>query len=121
MIGAVDADILTYELAFAAETYWKGLHKERGEVPSTPAPFEIVMQMEESRVPYILDKSGCSGAEFYFSGENNFRDFIAVTQPYKANRGDRPFNYRNTKAYLQAKYEWYSVDGLEADDLITLS
>lgn len=120
MIGAVDADILTYELSYAAEAFWKGWHKEKGEEPVGPPPFDVIMGMVEERIPYILEKAGVSESEFYFSGDHNFRNFIAITRPYKENRPPRPFHYKNTKAYLKSEFKWFAVEGLEADDLISL-
>lgn len=115
----LDGDILAYELAFAAEAFWKHFHKEKGEEPEGFPPVEIVEEMVQRRVSEILVESGAEGQPLIlFSGKNNFRNFIAFTRKYKDARGERPFHYKNVKALLQFEYQSYEVDGLEADDLM---
>ncbi len=120
MILALDADILQYEVAFAAEAYWKYLHKERGEEVTNPPPFDIAADMLDARVEEIVEKAGCENVQLFFTGKNNYRHHIAKTQPYKDRESQRPFHYKNVKAYLQSRYEWEQRDWFEADDLLKL-
>lgn len=121
MTPLIDGDILAYELAFAAESFWKHLHKEKGEEVQGPPPFEIVEEMIERRIPEIIQESESTGVpEMCFSGSKNFRNFIAFTQPYKDKRAARPFHYKNVKFVLSNTYKTHLVEGLEADDLIGL-
>lgn len=114
----LDADIILYEVSFAAQTFWKLLHKEKGEEPVTEPPWEIVLNMLETRIPEIVAESGAEGEPILlFTGKDNFRERIAKTFIYKANRPPKPFHYYNIKAYLQSRYKFYEEYGLEADDL----
>lgn len=114
----LDADILCYELAFAAEAFWKHLHREKGKEVEHPPPWEIVEDMLDSRVQMIVDESGAEGKPLLlFTGKNNFRERLAKTFIYKALRPEKPFHYANIKCYLQGQYDYYQEDGLEADDL----
>lgn len=122
MEGLLDADILQYEVSFAAEAYWKYLHQERGEPVMGPPPWEVVEDMLEGRVEAIMNDAGATGDPFlFFTGKNNFRHHIARIQPYKQRDGDRPWHYKNVKAHLQSKYKWIQKDWLEADDLIGIA
>lgn len=119
MTPLLDADIIAYELSFAAEAFWKYIHAEKGEEVTGPPPFDVVEEMVERRIPEIIKESGADGTpELCFTGEGNFRNFIAFTHPYKANRNEKPFHYYNTVFYLKLLYKHHVVDGLEADDLM---
>ena len=119
----LDADILQYEIAFAAEAYWKHLFKEKElEPPADPQPFVICIAMVDERISNIVSGAEGEGEPFlFFTGSQNYRDRIAVTQPYKDRDSDKPFHYKNIKAYLQSRYQWQQVEGLEADDLIGIA
>lgn len=115
----LDADILAYELAFAAEASWKHRLAERGEEPEGPPPFDVVQEMIDRRVPEIIEASGGTGVpELCFTGDLNFRNHVAFTQAYKSNRSPRPFHYKNTAFVLKLQYKHHLVNGLEADDLM---
>lgn len=115
----LDADILLYEVSFAAEAYWKHLHAERGEEVVVPPPLEIVMDMATSRIQHIVSESGATGnVLLLFTGSYNFRETIATTFVYKAHRPPKPYHYKNLKVFLQSEYKFYEEEGLEADDLI---
>ena len=115
----VDGDILAYELSFAAEAYWKYQHAERNEEVVVPPPFDVVQSMMDARIPEIVAESGAVGnPELCFTGNGNFRHFIAATQPYKADRAEKPFHYYNTMFILKLMYKHHIKDGLEADDLM---
>lgn len=121
MRTALDADIIQYEVSFAAEAYWKHLHAERGEEPSGPPPFDVVLEMLEGRIETISEDAGGEGSPLlFFTGKNNYRNHIARRQPYKDRETVRPFHYKNVKAYLQSKFEWEQQNWFEADDLIKL-
>lgn len=119
MQALIDADIILYEVSFAAEAYWKYLHAERGEEPVGSPPWEIVENMLHERIQEIVEESGAEGEPIlFFTGKNNFRERLAKTFVYKAERPPKPFHYANIKAYLQSCYKFYQEEGLEADDLL---
>lgn len=115
----LDADILCYEVAFAAEAYWRYFHREKNEEVTVSPPLEIVLDMIHSRIQEIVDESETEGEPIlFFTGKGNFRERLAQTFIYKALRPPKPFHYYNVKVYLQSCYKYYEEDGLEADDLL---
>lgn len=118
MKAALDADVLVYELGFAAEAAWRYQAAERGEQAEGPPPFDVVMEMIERRIPQIIEESGADEGVLFLTGKHNFRTHIAVTKPYKDRPGNKPFHYKNIKATLPMMYPHHMVEGLEADDLI---
>lgn len=121
MKALVDADILLYEISFAAEAYWKHVHDETGEELSGSPPWDIVEWQIEDRIRTIMNESGAEGEPLLlFTGKNNFRERIAVTQKYKDRVAPKPFHYYNIKAFLKSAFKYFEEDGLEADDLIAI-
>ena len=106
----IDADILVYESASAAEIGW---------MSEGTAPFEYVEGLLEGYVLAI-----CAAVEateepiFFLSSDNNFRYNIATVKPYKGNRKHetRPFHYENVRAYIAARWNTIICNGYEADD-----
>ena len=121
MIAHLDGDVLVYELGFAADALWAYQHQEKGVDVIDPAPFDIVLEMMERRIPYIVQEAGADDFVMYLTGKHNFRNFIAKTVPYKQRVGNRPTNYKNTRAMFEIMYKCVQEDGLEADDLIALN
>lgn len=110
----VDADILTYEVGFAAEASYK----ENGGIP----PFSYVEEMLEMRISNILGSVGATEpAKFYFTGKNNFRYHIARRQPYKDRPSVKPFHYKNIKAHMMCVYDCEVAEGYEADDAMAIA
>lgn len=118
---AVDADIIQYEVAFAAEAYWKHKHKEMGVEVDGPPPFDVVETMLLGRLEQICEDAGGGNPLLFFTGKNNYRNHLAKTNEYKNRETSRPFHYKNVKAYLQSRYDWEQEDWFEADDLIKLT
>lgn len=108
----VDADVLVYEVGFAAEAGWKS-----GGVP----PFDYAAQLLNERVANI-----CAIIEathppiMYLTGKGNFRNEIAKRVPYKTRAGNKPFHYYNLKAYIKGMYDCRESVGMEADDLLAI-
>jgi hypothetical protein len=106
----IDADILCYEVGFAAETGWMN--------EGFP-PFDYVAEMLDNRIANI-----CAMVEateppiLYLTGKGNFRFDIAKRTPYKDRPSNKPWHYKNIKAYIQGKYDHRISEGMEADDLM---
>lgn len=118
-----DADVLRYEIGFAAETSWKFKNEEQGPewLLLNKPPFDLVEEILLQRIQHIEDT--CEATEpsiFFFTGKTNFRYAIAKRKPYKDRPSNKPFHYYNIKAYLQGRYEWRQAEGLEADDLMAI-
>lgn len=129
-----DGDVYLYNVGFASEAYWRMLHTERWEAEGkqmseeeaasyfedNPPPFDIVMDMLENRISHshaIIETT--LKPVFFFTGSTNFRNEISTTG-YKLRAGRKPFHYWNIRAYLHGKYECYTHEGLEADDLLAI-
>lgn len=108
----VDADVLRYEVGFGVETGWEG---------AGYAPFDYAAEMLDNRIANI-----CALVEatqppiLYLTEGKNFRNDIAKKTPYKQRAGEKPFHFKNLTAYMKAKYDTRSCDGLEADDLMAI-
>lgn len=119
----IDADILLYEIGYAAEASWRYSHKEKDAewLEANPPPWEIVEELFLQRVIYIETIVGATEPSvFFLTGKTNFRNDIAKTKPYKARVGKKPFHYYNLKAYIKGVYEFQEQEGLEADDLLAI-
>lgn len=59
----------------------------------------------------------------YLSGDTNFRDEVAKRKGYKANRDPdaKPYHISNARVYITSRYNTYTSDGCEADDLLCIS
>ena len=108
----IDADCLHYEIAYC------GQYKEEGEL--VVRPFEFVAELFEERVKQICDAVWADEKPLLFmTGKGNFRDKIATVKPYKGTRkAEKPFHYKNLKAYIMSHYDVREAEGLEADDLM---
>lgn len=120
----IDGDIILYEVGFAAEAGWRYLHQAMGytEGDYVPIPpFDFVVDTLENRIESICrEVESTEQPSIYFTGKGNFRESIATTAKYKERAGNKPFHYRNIKAYLYGTRDCHEVDGFEADDLIAI-
>lgn len=114
MTPLIDGDLIAYELAFGCQRF--------EEDQLTLVPVEEVNKR-------VLAKIGEICAEVYateppvlfFTGKTNFRNDIAKSKPYKGNRkGDKPHYLKYIRSFLMANYESELVEGLEADDLMSM-
>lgn len=118
----VDADILLYEIGYAAETGWKAIKGwKEGDAPLDPPPWDYVAELLENRIANICGEvMATEKPRFFLTGKDNFRFQIAKKQPYKDRPGHKPWHYANIKAYLIGHYGAEVVDGMEADDMICI-
>lgn len=119
----VDADILCYEVAAAAESSWKHEHPHADPLWlfENPPPFDWV-ETKLKNVMAIIEGE-CESTEpsiMFFTGKTNFRNDIAKTVPYKPRLDNKPYHYHNVKAYLKGAYVFQQMEGLEADDLMSI-
>lgn len=108
----IDADILLYEVGFAAEASKDGVISS----------FDSAAEMLDSRVANICAMvNATSEPVMYLTGRGNFRFDIAKRTPYKMRPSKKPFHYRNLKAYVKGKYNYVESVGLEADDEMSIA
>jgi len=105
-LAILDADILTYRVGFASEDVSEEICLGR----VTALVNEIVYQNLQ-----------CDDYKAYITGRGNYRDAIAVTEPYKGNRKDakRPIHYDAIRTHLQ-RLGAELVEGQEADDAVAI-
>jgi hypothetical protein len=101
-----DCDFVVYRVGFAAE-----------DDPEWVALARVTEFLNE--VTYMeLD---CAEYKAYLTGKNNFRNEIAVTQPYKGNRKDfvKPKHYEAIRNHL-IRLGAVVTEGQEADDAVAI-
>ena len=105
-IALLDADIICYRVGFASEDVEEAICLAR----VTQLVHEIV-----------FDDLQCDDYKAYITGKGNFRNEIAVTEPYKGNRKDakRPVHYEAIRNHLQ-RLGAELVEGQEADDAVAI-
>lgn len=110
----LDADVLRYEIAYAAETGWQ----TEGEIP----PFEYVEKLLLSRIAQIKHACNTDKDPILFLSEGRcFRDKIAHTKPYKGTRkSDKPWHYNNLTVYFKDVMGAVMCKGIEADDELAI-
>ena len=105
-VALVDSDILVYRVGFASDDVDEATCLAR----VTSLLYEIV-----------YDNLKCDDYKAYITGRGNFRNEIAVTEPYKGNRKDakRPIHYDAIRTHLQ-RLGAVLVEGQEADDAVAI-
>ena len=116
-VPLVDGDILRYEIGFAAEAGWHHLTNDQYAIPR----FDFVEMILLKRLGTIYEEVDGERPEIFLTEGHNFRDEIAVTKPYKGQRtGAKPWHFSNLTVYMKDVLGAKSVEGIEADDAMTL-
>lgn len=105
-MALIDSDILVYRVAYATQ------NEDESKAISTMAESIEDMLMLDLDVPTW---------ELYLTGKGNFRYNVAVTAEYKGNRkSEKPKHYNILREYLQMAWEARLIEGMEADDAISI-
>lgn len=108
----IDADLIAYEAASAADMVDEGF--ERRSVDWT---FDKVDEIIEG----ICGACDVRRPILYLTGKDNFRFDIATVKPYKGNRKqEKPFYLPGVRKYLEAWWGAVMVDYMEADDALAI-
>ena len=108
----IDADVLRYEVGFAAEAGW-----QQDGVP----PFDYAAELLDMRIQNICGVVWATSPPIlYLTGKHNFRTQIATRQPYKDRPSAKPWHFYNLTAYMKGNYDVRLTEGLEADDLMAI-
>jgi len=107
MIALIDGDMLCYRVGFACE------HE-----PESVAHFTI----DDFITDILLELDEVDTVEVFLTGKNNFRYDIAVTEPYKGNRSDKPkpVHLQSLRQHLVDEWGADISEGQEADDSIAI-
>lgn len=101
----IDADQMIYACGFASE----------GE------PRSHTYKLLNNAVEQIMSDCKTTDIEMYLGGEGNFREEIAVSQGYKANRtAPKPESYDDARQFLVDRWSASMVDGMETDDKVSI-
>ena len=112
MLALIDADLLAYEAASAADMVDEGYERRS---------FDYVVEYIDRLIKFITEQSGCSTYELFITGTDNFRYDIATVKPYKGNRSDKPKPYYLPAARkLLESYGAVVCNGMEADDMLAV-
>jgi hypothetical protein len=105
-LAIIDADLICYRTGFASEDVSEEICLGR----VTKLVNEIVYQELQ-----------CDDYKAYITGKGNYRNDIAVTEPYKGNRKDakKPVHYEAIRKHLQ-RLGAELVEGQEADDAVAI-
>ena len=102
----IDADILTYSIPF---------------IFMQEAEEDICLQTLDKKIRGIIRKTKAHTYQLYLTGEGNFREDIAITAAYKGGRKkDKPTHYKSSRDFMVKCWGAIVVDGMEADDAITI-
>lgn len=109
-IVCFDYDLWAYDIGFAAQS-------KDGE----PLPFRWCTEVIDMRVKEITDNLMCKEYYGYLTGKGNFRDALAKSDVYKGNRSTpKPHWFYQIRTYLQMQHKAIVVNGMEADDAISV-
>lgn len=140
-VGLVDGDILAYRASAVAEKKWYLVnipgesptiyenHKEAKKAANDDLRciwnqvedkgLDFALEACKTSIENIRNKTKAVELDIWFSGENNSRLYIAVTQPYKGNRTQPKPKYLNSvKEFLRNEYGARITDLGEADDML---
>lgn len=88
----------------------------------TPEPVENCLHLLKIKINAILEHVGSANGLGVLGGSGNFRLALPTPEIYKGNREDtlRPLLLGETRRYVQQKYGAIIVDGIEADDYLSI-
>lgn len=105
----IDSDSMVYAVGFAVQ------NKD-----GTVEPLSHVLSTVRSSVQKLIDTIPNSGYKLYLTGRENFR--MALYPEYKANRvAEKPKMYHAIRTYLEEQWGAVVVDGMEADDAVSIA
>lgn len=88
----------------------------------TPEPIENCLYLLKTKINAILDYGGNGKGIGVLGGKDNFRLVLPSPEIYKGNRDGtlRPKLLEETRRYVTQKYGSLVIDGIEADDFLTM-
>jgi len=135
----IDGDVICYAVGFAGETtmYFDETDKgyankrdalEAGADPdsltkvTTAEPVHYVLSTAKRMIANIVKACNADTYNVVLTGKGNFREEVAVTQPYKGNRNQpKPLLHAEIREYIEKYQNAVVVDGEEADDYLAYS
>jgi len=86
------------------------------------APVAHALSNAKQLIKRILLRTNADEYQIYLTGKGNFREDIATIKPYKGNRDSnhKPHHYDSLKRYLTENWGAITVEGIEADDQMSI-
>lgn len=113
----IDGDIFRYEIGAVCQTP----EEHFGVTVMIPRRREFVQERVDQMIERIMEATDADAFELFLSGKTNYRNDIAVTNPYKGQRKkEKPYHWSTVGEILVADYDAYTVHGAEADDAISI-
>jgi predicted transport protein len=105
-VALLDADFLVYRIGFSTEEASEQIAKSR---------------LTEWLTDIVYINLGCEDYKAWITGKTNYRNDVAVTQPYKGNRKDfvKPKHYDALREHLM-RLGAVVTEGEEADDAVAI-
>lgn len=141
----IDADVVAYTVGFASqdtewevtsdgETLYRSAKKEdcltfiesegrNYDITPVIIPDELRNALHTCKMMMkrIKEGAGCTTYRPYLTGKGNFRERIATLQKYKGNRiAEKPYHFEDIRRYILEHHRGVLVDGMEADDAISI-
>ena len=147
-IALIDGDELIYKAGFASQHVYYHVYEDASEEAELKKEFkykkeavewignsdydlrkhldieseEIALANLRSAYNTIMHDVGALRSQIFITGENNFRFEVATIQPYKDRDPEaKPAHYRLLKNYLIDEYWAQVVNGIEADDALSIA
>jgi 5'-3' exonuclease len=87
-----------------------------------PEPVEYCLHSVKQMIHSIMDKVGAESARVFLTGKGNYREQIDSRYPYKGNRPSyKPTHFEAVGEYLIKNFNAEVVDGMEADDAMSIA
>lgn len=113
----IDGDISRYELGAVCQS----VEHHFGTTVARPHSEQKVREVVDRFVNGIIERTDCDGFELFLSGKTNYRNQIAVTDPYKGQRhAPKPYHWATVGEILCNDYGAHTVHGAEADDALSI-
>ncbi len=110
----IDGDPIVYRIGFATQ------HKD-GEGEIIPEPLPYALHSCKQYIKGILKDTKADSYRLFLTGRDNFR--VKVDSEYKANRKGtaKPVHYQAIRDYMVKHFKAEIIDGMEADDALSLN
>ena len=113
----IDGDISRYELGAVCQS----VEMHFGQPVARPHSEQKVREVVDRFINGIIERTDSDGYELFLSGGTNYRNEIAVTDPYKGQRhAPKPYHWATVGEILRSDYGAYTVHGAEADDALSV-
>ena len=109
----MDGDPIVYRIAFASQK-----KKSDGSVKADPESHAL--HSCKVYVSEILEHTKCDSYKMFLTGKDNFRKKIRDDYKGTRKKRDKPQHYQAVRDYLVSQFQAQVVDGMEADDALSL-